>query len=337
MNESTNNIMSKTVPFIAKGGRTLKSAIVLASFILMTLGFSLPAHSGTLANESGKNWSFKLETRYAYDDNVVQVPTRMSLRPVLRDGADDHLYEWSASGRFKHAFNNKFSIRADYDIDMTIHSDLSQYDLTSHLVGIRPRYKFTKLMNVELTYKYIYNIVDGENFSGIHYFEPSFNYMNKKFGLTRLFYTYKYSDNWLNDLRDNDQHSLGITQYSNFTKRISVGYKYSNDNSIGSSFDRDIHIISVRGKMPLFYGIDMDAVAQFSFRNYDHRIATNGDLRDDTQNKAFVTFSKVVLEKFGFLQKLTAKFKYRYIFNESNLLIREYRTNRYDAVLEARF
>jgi len=50
-----------------------------------------------------------------------------------------------------------------------------------------------------------------------------------------------------------------------------------------------------------------------------------------------VTLSKVLLDKLGFLQKLTAKFNYRYIFNESNLLFREYRTNRYDAVLEARF
>jgi len=244
---------------IIKLGRALKPTIILGSFILMTLGFSLPAHSGTLANESGKNWSFKLETRYAYDDIVVQVPTRMALRPVLKDGADDHLYEWSASGRIKHAFMDKFSLRADYDIDMTIHTDLSQFDLTTHIIGLRPRYKFTPLMNMELNYKYIYNIVDGDDFSGIHYVEPSFNYMNKTLGLTRLFYTYKYTDNWLIDLRDNVQHSVGIKQYiffSNFTKRISVGYKYSRDNSEGSSFDRDIHIVEVRGKTPLFYGID---------------------------------------------------------------------------------
>ncbi len=87
----------------------------------------------------------------------------------------------------------------------------------------------------------------------------------------------------------------------------------------------------------MFYGIDMNAEIQFSFRKYDTRLATNGDLRDDTQNKAFVTLTKVLLDNLGFLQKLTAKFKYRYIFNESNLLFREYRTNRYDAVLEARF
>ena len=87
----------------------------------------------------------------------------------------------------------------------------------------------------------------------------------------------------------------------------------------------------------MFYGIEMDAEIHFSFRKYDTCLATNGDLRDHTQNKAFVTFTKVVLDKLGFLQKLTAKFKYRYIFNESNLLFCEYRTNRYDADLEARF
>jgi hypothetical protein len=321
--------------------KAMKKAVLLASLILITLGFAQPSHSGTLASESGKNWSIKVETRFAYDDNVVQAPTSNGLITNPSDGIDDQLFEWSAQARFKHTFTEKFSIKADYDVDMTIHTDLSRYDLTTHIIGLRPRFKIAPLMNLELNYKYIYNIVDGNNFSGIHYVEPSFNYMHKKFGLTRLFYTYKYSDNWLSDLRDTTQHALGIKQYfffSNFTKRISIGYKFATDNSNGIFFDRDMHILEVSGKTPLIYGIEMTADAQFNFRTYKSRLATSGtEFRDDTQNRAFISFSKTILEKLGFLQNLTAKLQYRYIFNDSNFFLREFSTNRYDAVLEARF
>ncbi|MGV7222109.1 MAG: hypothetical protein ACQ9MH_11325 [Nitrospinales bacterium] len=320
----------------------MKHPLILAKVLLLSLGFSFPAIAGTLASESGKNWSIKLETRLAYDDNVIQAPTRSGLITIPPGGIDDQLFEWSAQARFKHVFTEKFSIKAAYDVDMTIHTDLSRYDLTTHIIGLRPRYKIAPLMNLEMSYKYIYNIVNGDNFSGIHYFEPSFNYMNKNTGLTRLFYTYKYSDNWLSDTRDTSQHSLGIKQYfffSNFTKRISLGYKYAIDNSTGIFFDRDMHILEISGTTPLFYGIVMDIDGQFTFREYESRLATLGTeiRRNDTQNRAFVSFSKIIRKKLGFLQKLTAKLQYRHTFNNSNFFLREFRTNRVDAVLEARF
>jgi hypothetical protein len=279
----------------------MKKTITFICLVFIALGISQVSYAGTVANESGKNWSIRVETKFAYDDNVIQAPTRQGLITIPSDGKDDQLFEWSAQARFKHTFTEKFSIKADYDVDMSIHTDLSRYDLTTHIIALRPRYKITPLMNLELNYKYIYNIVDSDDFSGIHYVEPSFNYMNKKFGLTRLFYTYKYSDNWLSDLRDTTQHALGLKQYfffSNYTKQISIGYKFATENSNGIFFDRDMHILEVNGKTPLIYGIEMQAQGQFTFRMYESRQATSGtELRDDTQNRAFVSFSKTIFER----------------------------------------
>ena len=309
----------------------------LSCFLLL---FPCALTAATLADESGKNWKFKLKAFYAYDDNVVNEPTDELFRPAFLVGKDDHIFEGSASGLIKRSFTNKLSIRADYDIDMTIHSELSQYDLTSQIFGLGTMYKFTPLLNFMLDYKFIYNIVDGDNFGGIQYLSPSFNYMSRKFGLTRVYYTFKYSDNWLNDLRDNDQHSIGFKQYfffSNYTKRISLGYKYTTDDTTGNSFDRDLHTIELRGKMPLFYGIELDAEVEFTFREYVSRLGTDGSLRDDTQHKFYLQFAKVLMQQYGFMENLTARVKYRYLFNDSNLLIREFRTNRVDIGLEARF
>ena len=320
------------------GSKDLWLALSFLSCFLLLFPCALTA--ATLADESGKNWKFKVNAFYAYDDNVVNEPTDEFFRPAFLVGKDDHMFVWSANGMVKHAFTEKISIRADYDIDMTIHSELSQYDLTSQMFGIGTMYKFTPLLNFMLDYKFIYNIVDGDNFSGIQYLSPSFNHMSKKFGMTRVFYIFKSTDNWQNDLRDNDQHQVGIKHYfffADFTRRIMLGYKYTTDDTTGDSFDRDLHTVQLKGQTPLFYGIELDAEVEFTFREYVSRLGTDGSLRDDTQHKFSVKFSKVLLEKFGALQNLTAKVGYRYLFNDSSLLIRDFRSNKAYVGLDARF
>jgi hypothetical protein len=284
--------------------------------------------------------NYLLNTIYAYDDNVVQAPRDMAFKPDSIDREDDSLFEWSATGVLKHAFTDKFSLRGTYDVDMTIHAHLSEYDLTSQIFGISPTYKLTPLMNIMLDYKYIYNIVDRANFSGIHYVGPSFNYMHPTFGMTRIFYTYKNTDNWKTDARDNIQHEVGFKQYvffSNYTRRITFGYKYGTDNTLSDAFDRILHTLELNGRTPLFYGINLEVNAKATYREYDSRIATDGTLRDDIQHSVYLTLSKVLLRRLAFMENLTAKVKYRYVYNESDLLLREYRSNRVDVGLEARF
>jgi len=318
--------------------------ILPSYFCLLAVYFILcianTSTAATLANESGKFWKFKLSANYSYDDNVVNEPTNIAFRPALLVGKDDHIFNWSATGSLNHNFTDSLSMRLTYDADMTIHSELSQYDLTSQILGLGTVYKFTKLFNFSLDYNYIYNIVDGDNFSGIHYISPSINYMNKTLGLTRVFYTYKSTDNWVNDQRDNEAHAMGLKHYfffSNFTRRISVGYKYTTDNTDGPLFDRYFHTVEVRGQTPLFYGILMDLQIDYAFREYDNWVATDGNLRDDTRQRIYVKFSKVLLRKLGILQNLTANMGYRYMYNDSNLLVREFRTNKGFVGLEARF
>lgn len=317
-----------------------KPIAVFAGICLLWMVVSVPVHSAPLADKSGKNWSFKLNALYAYDDNVVEAPLANLFKPALIVREEDSMLEWSATAGWKRSFNEKFSLRATYDVDMTIHSHLSEYDLTMQIFGIGQTYKISPLMNVMLDYKFIYNIVDRGHFSGIQYFSPSFHYMHAKFGLTRLYYTFQYTNNWVTDARDNIQHSMGFKQYvffSNYTRRISFGYKYATDDTTADGFDRDLHTLELRGKTPLFFGIDLDVEVEATFRIYDSRLATNGTVRDDIQHKVYVNISKVVLRKFGWLENLTAKAKYRYVFNESDLLLREYRSNRFDIGLEARF
>ena len=201
-------------------------------------------------------------------------------------------------------------------------------------------YKFAPLVNITLDYNFIYNIVDGDNFSGIHYISPSFNYMNKTFGLTRIFYTFKSTDNWQSDLRDNSAYATGIKHYfffSDFTRRIHIGYKYTSDDTFSTFFDRNNHTAEIRGQTPLFYGIEMDLEVEISFRKYVRRLGTDGSLRNDTQEKYSVEFRKVLLDKLGPMEELQIKVGYRYQVNDSNLLFRDFDSNKGFVGLDARF
>ena len=109
------------------------------------------------------------------------------------------------------------------------------------------------------------------------------------------------------------------------------------DDTIGASFDRILHTVELRGQMPLFFGIEMDLEVEYTLRKYISRLATLGSLRDDRQQKFSVEFKKVLLDKMGILQNLTARAGYRYLFNESDLLFRDFRTNKGYVGLDARF
>ncbi|MEE9190288.1 MAG: hypothetical protein V3U16_05915, partial [Candidatus Neomarinimicrobiota bacterium] len=197
------------------------------------------------------------------------------------------------------------------------------------------------LINAQLMYSYIWNIVDGDNFSGVHFISPNFYYMHKKFGLTRVYYTYKSTNNWQFDSRDTGQHSAGINQFFFLAKqkgRIKLAYEFAEDNAVGSAFDRNIHNFSLKAKTPLFFGIDLDAEGKYSIRSYDTRLADNAvDERQDDQQRYTVKLSRVLYKELGILEKLTFYTKYRHTLNKTNLDIREYKSNRVDVGLRGIF
>ncbi len=324
--------------FRQKAIRYFGYGLVFGFLVIFCFG---TASAQTLVNQSGKKWNIKLGTSFAYDDNVVNQPNRVSARPAgLPADPGDTSFSWNAQTTLKHAFNNKFFVRAIYDIDLTVYSDLNQYDLTSQVFGISPTYKITPTLQLMLDYNFIYNIVDGENFSGINYLGPSINHMHEKIGLTRLYYNFKNTHNWQNKLRHNQHHTFGLSHFfffSNYKRRIGVDYQYSTEDTLGSAFDRDNHRVKVKGQTPLLWGWNGVVDIAYTFREYISRLGSPTALRDDTLQRYQIAFSRVLLEQWSYLQDLTLTLKYRRLENNTNLLPRDFSSNRGDIVFVARF
>lgn len=296
-------------------------------------------------DKGGKSWKLKLKSQFLHDDNVAQNPDRP---PLLAPRNSDSGWNGNAAFNYTHKFNNKFSLAGDIDVDATLYSDLTQFDLVAIMAGFKPKYKFSENMFVDLQYFYMRNIAGGNDFSGVNYINPSFNYLHKKFGLTRVHYFYKNTDNFQNQARDGDQHGGGFTHIyliPNSRHYIGAGYQVSAEETQGSvlttgafrDFDRTIHDFKVLGRIMLPMDIEFNGEYKFSFREYDTFAATAGSVRDDKQHNFRLRFRKVLWDTLGILNKVTARLDYHHQNNDSNFLVRDYHSNRFMGGLEARF
>ena len=75
----------------------------------------------------------------------------------------------------------------------------------------------------------------------------------------------------------------------------------------------------------------------YTFRDYETRLGSFSALRDDTLQYYGVKFSKVLLTQWQCLRDLTLHLKFRRLDNNTNLLTRDFVSNRGDIGLQARF
>jgi hypothetical protein len=289
---------------------------------------------------SGKNWKAGVKTMYIHDDNVVQTPRDGSLRPENLVGTGDSGFNLGAFAKYNFKISDGLNVAAEYYLDTEIYTELTDNNLVTQMFGILPRYKFTPLMNIDFRYSYIYNINDGESFSGSHFLGPSFNHMHKKLGMTRAYYYLKLGNNFINNDRDKTQHIAGIAHYlffSKFKRRVAFTYQYTKDDTDGSNFDRDINLFKLNIRSPLLFGLILRGGGSYSIRDYDTFLSDNAnETRQDYRQRYSVSLSKVLFDRDAF-GRLILEGKYRHIFNQTNLNFREYTSNRFDVGLKGKF
>lgn len=286
--------------------------------------------------EEGKNWRVRVEANYVYDDNLAAAPKNETLRAGI-GRVDNSGFQWSGNVAYDWKLSNKFKMTFDYDANQVIYSTLDQFDMLTQMVGTGMTYSFTPLFNVQFDYKYIYNVVSNSKFSEIHYFSPALNYFNETFGLFRPDFTYKRVNNFQFDTMDMDQYSTGFNYFyffSNYTRRVSVGYHYSIDESFGDAFKQKYSSVSAGGATPLFWGLDLSAKGTYTFRDYDKFVARfdsqgNNVLRQDTFTNYNVNISKLLIKRLYVVDNVRLNLDYLYSYNNSNLVIRDYIDNRY--------
>jgi hypothetical protein len=308
----------------------------MATVLLLLPGFA----SAQTMTETGKDWKIKVNTNSIYDTNLVAAPKDGSLTPTGISKVDTTGFQFTGSASYNLNISKDFKANVLYDVDKFVYSAISGYDLTSHMLGGGIVYKLMPLLQLQMDYKYFYNNISGTDFSGIHFINPSLNYMNATFGMTRFDLQYKDTNNWVNDTRDGRTYTTGLSQYfffDDYKRRISVGYKYSKDEMEGLAFSRNLNDFQATAHTPVIYGVNFDARAKFSLRQYDNFRVTSITNREDVQQFYTASFTKTFIQKWGFMENLNGYARFEHLFNNSNLGVRSYISDRYLVGLTASF
>lgn len=294
-----------------------------------------PLQAQTLS-KAGKNWKVKLNIGTLINDNVAQNPGG-AFNLFGQDG--DSAFSWSGSGEYLHTFNDRLSLKGEYQIDQTVYSDLGQYDLLTNSWGLRPRYKFDRNAFLDFQYFYIWSVAGGNSFSGVNYFSPTYSRLLGKWGLVQARFFYANTDNFRNQARDADEFGGGLDYvyiFQGTRNYLGIGYQGVEEDTAGR-FDRTRHEVKLRGQYLLPYDIRFKGRYRYSFRDYDTFASSGGGVRQDNQHNFNFSVSKVLMNRWEFLNGLTGAISWIRITNDSNALFREYESNQVTFTLTAGF
>lgn len=322
----------------AKSSRLLGKG--LSTLCLSLLILHAGAANASEYSAGGKDWQASFSASYIYDDNVVETPDDASFRPAGLLGEDDGAINWTASGTYRFKYDDKIHMTADYVVDMTTQFELSAYNLTSQFFGVNPVYQVTDLISISLRSWFVYNIVNGHNFSTSFIFHPSFNHMHRKLGFTRIHYIYEHSDNIPNRARSKDRNTFGVHHtffFSDWRHHFGFGYEFVNEEA-GRAFDRRLHVFTAKLKLELPYDLDLTTNYKFTERNYDNQLGSSGfTLREDDRDKVNVKLEWEGLGRVGVAELVRLKVEYAFTSHDSNLRVRDFTTNQVIVGVDAKF
>ena len=287
--------------------------------------------------KSGENWRLSGAARMLYDTNVVQDPDK---GPELIADQDAAGFNWTAAAAYAFVPTERFNLRFDYDIDMTVYLELGDYDLTAQMFGVKPKYVLSDHSFVDLQYFFIYNLAGYDAFSGINYIGPTYTRISRKWGVTRLNFYYSDNNYYTDQQRDADEIGGGITHefsFDNGTKALNVGFQISDEDSVGR-FGRQVYNVQASGAAGLPWGVQLQPMYQYSFRNYDtFASSTAGRTREDDQHRIRLEFIKRLSGGGEWMRYLKARFSWDFTKNSSNLDARDYTSNRFGMNVSGEF
>lgn len=308
--------------------------VIAVSFVFSSSGQAM-AQSGQV---KGENWDIRLSGGTSYDDNVILTPRNSANKPVgLPSNESDWAFDFSGQGRYKFQYSDALTLSTDYSLDYTAYTDLSQFDQLTNTFGANAAYFIpdtgNNIYRLNLRYFFMYNIIGNDAYNSINYISPSMMFMiNRKFGFTRINYTFTNEDNKQTTARDTDSHSIGFDHYyfisGNLQKRIRVGYAYRNDEASGADNDLKAHTFNVALRTPLIREMFLDARYRYGSEDYDTRAVNIGaGIRDDDRHNFRVEFSKEIFKNLDFFDKLTGFLTYQRVNANSTDKLFEYNKN----------
>ncbi len=287
---------------------------------------------------SDKRWRVKLLTGMQYDSNVVLnadgsplpqgISGKSDWRGIINGGASYSLLQ-----------SGSIDLTASYNIYQSLHTELSDFDITQNLLELGGEYRFSPLVTFKGSYSYEYLLLGGNSYDQAHNITPAVTFNTGKGLSTTIDYRFRtvsYQDFGIfttNSERNGSNHQFGIMQKIPCGESVTARIGYAHDEELTKSdfwdYSGDKGSIGLLAKLPGQLVLDLSA--DLASRRYSGDFPSFATPRDDLVSTLSTTLSTF----FGDHFILTAGFFYNR--NQSNLAPFDYVRTITSLLLSARY
>lgn len=301
-----------------------------------------------------KIWDLTLSVSSQWDDNVVLLPGGFSPPGGVTgiSQSSDYRTAMYLKGEVRAIERGSFVAGGNYALYQSFHRTLSGFDVASHTPTVFLQYNIGPVQ-ARLQYMLDYVQVGRSPFLVAHSFAPLITVMEAPNLFTQVQLKYQAldfkDDRFLfNSFRDGHDWLAGATQYWMFSKNtghLRIGYTY--DQYLTAGKDVSVatqssaadwtyrgHKAAVGASLPPFYKISLDA-------GFDYYVQLYNSANSFSPGGAVVRSDKIYNYYATATRKLTDNFslavQYMHIYDDSNLVVFNYRRNIYGLVLTGQF
>ena len=285
-----------------------------------------------------KRWALNISVGSQYDSNVVLNPTDSPL-PEGISGKSDWRAVLYLKGRYSIITGEKVEGFVSYSAYQSLHMELSDFNITQHLLELKAIYGISSLLNLSGTYSFEYIYVGGDKYDYAHSLSPSL-IISEGGGLSTIVeYRYRNSHFIDSDLvvsnsdRTGSNNLIGITQDIPVHPSILAKFGYSHDEDSTRKdywdYSGDKGFIGVKFNMP--YRIFLDLYGEYYRKGYDGINPLSDSNRKDKTHTYSVSATKALTDRYSItIGQL-------YTRNESNITAYDYKRAITSIFLNARF
>ena len=270
----------------------------------------------------------RLGASFDYDSNVTLTPGDAAGASVIPTGGRDAVF--TQFGNFEYEFfpTGPYGLMASYNLFMTWHPRLTQYDVMSHTFGATPSYR-TPNGTFWLPFRFNYTDLDSNKYWTAFTLTPTYLHMLKPdIGLEtglRLARNYYW---WLQPFPQEDRSSMNIGgnvgMYYFFKRQqgyVQTRASYEYNDASGSNWTSSIYSLLLSTLYPVTDKLRLNPSLELIYQPFDHPWFNGVDYQAKRRDQSLVFGFQVLYKLY---KDFDANLHYYYIRNDSNTPLYDY-------------
>lgn len=283
-------------------------------------------------------WALNISLGGQYDSNVVLNPSGSPL-PEGISGKSDWRAVMLLQGRYNIFTKEKFEGSIGYNLYQSLHSRLSDFNVSQHIFDLTATYSLSPLLSVKGTYAFEYIFVGGNGYDSAHSLSPALIITEGKGYSTIVEYRYR-RDNYINsDLffdnsdRNGSDNLVGITQNIPILPSVTAraGYFHDEDSTRTDFWDYSGDKLTAGLRLSFPSKILLDLQGEY----YDVRY--KGVMPSFSEKRKDRTYTVAVFATKSFSERYSVTVGELYTRNNSNIAEFEYKRAITSLFLNVRF